>query len=217
MFKILILLVSGVAGQPLSTCTDRYGSVALDVFNHRSCTLCYAYMFQQTQKLFPMGENMDSLGPRPGMETDSDSEFTSPIYPDIQNQTTTDMICRTLTEDNCERWKSCCHDALECCERQMDTTSPVIDGYCPRQWDGWTCWEDTPSNTDVFQSCPGYIEGFDPERKYQWCANPCISCWIRIQVPQIRIHPLTGSESESKSEFESSPKSSESRFEASTL
>ncbi len=160
--------------QALGTCNDRYGSVALDVFKHRSGTLCYGSMHQQTKILFPMGENIDALGPRPGSETDSDSEFTSPIYPDIQNQTITDMICRTLSEDNCERWKSCCHDALECCERQLDTTSPVIDGYCPRQWDGWTCWEDTPSNTDVFQSCPAYIEGFDPGRKYQWCANPCI-------------------------------------------
>ncbi len=124
------------------------------------------YMFQQTQMLFPMGDIMDSLGPRPGMETDSNSEFASPIHPDIQNQTVVDLICKTLSEDECERWQTCCQDALECCEKQLDTTSPVMDGYCPRQWDGWTCWEDTPANTDAVQACPTFIEAFDSGRKY---------------------------------------------------
>ncbi len=105
MWQVLILLAIGVAGYPLQTCNDRYGSaVPLDMYNHRSCTMCYTYLFEMKpimKPLIPMGDSMDYLGPRltPGTETHEADEISTPIHPDIQNQTITNMVCKTLSED----------------------------------------------------------------------------------------------------------------------
>ena len=164
--QLLLLFVSGVAGVVLQTCNDRYGSVPEDTFNHRSGAMCYAYLFQSQKPLLPVGDQMDSLVPNPHLETHEYDEISSALHPDIRNQTTTDMICTTLSEVECEQWKSCCHAALNCCRRQLDTLTAVPDGYCSRQWDGWTCWEDTPPDTDAYGTCPGFVKGFLPEGKY---------------------------------------------------
>ncbi|NP_001127735.1 neuropeptide receptor B4 isoform X1 [Bombyx mori] len=35
---------------------------------------------------------------------------------------------------------------------------------CPKTFDGFSCWDETPSNTTVVQNCPELINGFDPSR-----------------------------------------------------
>lgn len=37
--------------------------------------------------------------------------------------------------------------------------------FCPRVFDGWSCWNDTPAGQVAFTSCPEYIIGFDPNRQ----------------------------------------------------
>lgn len=34
--------------------------------------------------------------------------------------------------------------------------------YCSRNWDGWLCWDDTPSGNYASQNCPDYFDDFDP-------------------------------------------------------
>lgn len=38
--------------------------------------------------------------------------------------------------------------------------------FCKGTFDGWTCWPDTPAGTHANASCPNFITGFDPKRKY---------------------------------------------------
>ncbi|GFV60325.1 g_PROTEIN_RECEP_F2_3 domain-containing protein [Trichonephila clavipes] len=38
-------------------------------------------------------------------------------------------------------------------DRQMPDHGP----YCPRTWDGWQCWEDTPGGTTAKDTCQGHI------------------------------------------------------------
>ncbi len=178
MMWLLILVMSGVAETVTQTCTDRYGLAPVETFSHRSCAMCYAFLFPQGKPLVPMGYNLDYLGPMPKMnnlllnssDTDSDtegySEITTPLHPDVENQTVTERICTTLNDDECKRWQSCCHSAQKCCRKQMDTLSAVPDGYCRRTWDGYSCWEDTPPNTYGYKICPAFIEHSLSERKY---------------------------------------------------
>ncbi|XP_046875830.1 calcitonin gene-related peptide type 1 receptor isoform X2 [Hypomesus transpacificus] len=52
--------------------------------------------------------------------------------------------------------------------------------YCNRTWDGWLCWDDTPSGTFTSQHCPNYFRDFDPTEKVtkfcgengQWFRHP---------------------------------------------
>ncbi|OXA58952.1 calcitonin gene-related peptide type 1 receptor isoform X1 [Folsomia candida] len=34
--------------------------------------------------------------------------------------------------------------------------------YCPRTFDGWSCWNETPAGVTAFAPCPWFISGFDP-------------------------------------------------------
>ncbi|XP_026553033.1 calcitonin gene-related peptide type 1 receptor-like [Pseudonaja textilis] len=37
--------------------------------------------------------------------------------------------------------------------------------YCNRTWDGWLCWDDTPSGKTVTQNCPPYFQDFNIQEK----------------------------------------------------
>lgn len=74
--------------------------------------------------------------------------------------------------------------AYEDCERNV-LSRPVPDGqfhvhslffisisfpgkdiiYCPANFDGWGCWNDTPAGTTAYIPCPTVQVGFNPERK----------------------------------------------------
>ncbi|XP_032527603.2 calcitonin gene-related peptide type 1 receptor-like isoform X1 [Danaus plexippus] len=44
------------------------------------------------------------------------------------------------------------------------------DLVCPRTFDGFLCWDETPAGATAFQSCPGFVIGFDPKRyAYKKC------------------------------------------------
>ncbi|GAB6018618.1 hypothetical protein CHUAL_013986 [Chamberlinius hualienensis] len=50
--------------------------------------------------------------------------------------------------------------------------------YCPRIFDGWSCWNATPAGEVANIACPDFIPGFDPQRlAYKVCeAN---GVWFR--------------------------------------
>uniref|UniRef100_T1JHE1 G-protein coupled receptors family 2 profile 1 domain-containing protein n=1 Tax=Strigamia maritima TaxID=126957 RepID=T1JHE1_STRMM len=37
-------------------------------------------------------------------------------------------------------------------------------GYCPRTFDGWSCWNKTPAGQVAYGPCPHFIVGFDSRR-----------------------------------------------------
>ncbi|KAL4222000.1 hypothetical protein ACF0H5_018046 [Mactra antiquata] len=81
-----------------------------------------------------------------------------------------DYVCDSLDGNGCERWKECCNEAENCCQRQLSTpTSKYSGNLCPRTWDGWKCFNDTLPGEMVKSSCPSYIKYGDLEghvRKY---------------------------------------------------
>lgn len=36
--------------------------------------------------------------------------------------------------------------------------------FCPRRFDGWTCWEPQPAGTIAKNFCPNFVLGFDTNR-----------------------------------------------------
>ncbi|XP_042204022.1 calcitonin gene-related peptide type 1 receptor-like isoform X2 [Homarus americanus] len=46
----------------------------------------------------------------------------------------------------------------------MPIPEPSFGPYCPRTFDGWSCWNDTPAGTRAHVQCPSFIHGFDPQR-----------------------------------------------------
>uniref|UniRef100_A0A8C6TAR7 G-protein coupled receptors family 2 profile 1 domain-containing protein n=1 Tax=Neogobius melanostomus TaxID=47308 RepID=A0A8C6TAR7_9GOBI len=50
--------------------------------------------------------------------------------------------------------------------------------YCPRNWDGWLCWEDTAAGMLISQNCPNYFKDFDPtEKATKFCGEDGL--WFR--------------------------------------
>ncbi|XP_053207328.1 calcitonin gene-related peptide type 1 receptor-like isoform X2 [Panonychus citri] len=52
--------------------------------------------------------------------------------------------------------------ALEKCQQEV-LSAPPIDPtlkYCPRAWDGWGCWNDTPPGQTAYIPCPIAVVGF---------------------------------------------------------
>lgn len=47
--------------------------------------------------------------------------------------------------------------------RSHDLNLP--DTYCEGVFDGWACWFDTPAGRTANQTCPLFIQGFDPTSK----------------------------------------------------
>jgi len=37
--------------------------------------------------------------------------------------------------------------------------------FCPKTFDGWGCWNDTPVGETAYIHCPPFIPGFSPESK----------------------------------------------------
>ena len=86
---------------------------------------------------------------------------------DFHNKTARNFICQfgELDEEGCDRWIKCCQEAENCCQRQLAVTASMTtthqstySHYCPKTWDGYSCWNDTPAGTTVTQPCPGFLE-----------------------------------------------------------
>ncbi|XP_071546573.1 calcitonin gene-related peptide type 1 receptor-like [Panulirus ornatus] len=79
----------------------------------------------------------------------------------------------TSWEETGSAWEASFHQRQEIARRQqechalhatMPTPDPSLGAYCPRTFDGWSCWNDTPAGTRAFVQCPDFITGFDPHR-----------------------------------------------------
>uniref|UniRef100_A0A182PRA0 Calcitonin receptor n=1 Tax=Anopheles epiroticus TaxID=199890 RepID=A0A182PRA0_9DIPT len=75
------------------------------------------------------------------------------------------------------------------CMRSNVSESPwTTDGstvFCPRRFDGWSCWEPTLAGTVAENLCPKFVLGFDPRRlAYRTCHEN--GSWF--------VHPLSGRE-----------------------
>ncbi|XP_034839487.1 calcitonin gene-related peptide type 1 receptor-like [Maniola hyperantus] len=72
------------------------------------------------------------------------------------------------------------------CYRRNTTHSQFVadlneetDVYCPRTFDGFACWDETPAGSTAFQKCPSFIVGFDPKRyAYKKCMEN--GTWFKL-------------------------------------
>nr|XP_053634041.1 calcitonin gene-related peptide type 1 receptor-like isoform X2 [Cherax quadricarinatus] len=63
-------------------------------------------------------------------------------------------------KDETTRRKAAC----EALHATLPTPDPSFGPYCPRTFDGWSCWNDTPAGTRAYVQCPDFVIGFDPQR-----------------------------------------------------
>ncbi|ESO87997.1 hypothetical protein LOTGIDRAFT_234777 [Lottia gigantea] len=143
----------------MEMCRNWEGVYQVDAFNIISCTMCYFYLFQNSKELKKPQFVNNNLVAYNGTVF-PDHTF---LYPNINNKTIVNLICRTLDEYDCHRWTSCCINAQKCCSRQLSTGNYTGSGrYCPRTWDGFGCFDDTLAGDETVIKCPEYIEHGNP-------------------------------------------------------
>ncbi len=91
-------------------CRDRLGLLPPERFKLRTCTMCYLYLFPQTSPLGALPPTYEYLVPRSSNLTGG--LITGPIAPDVTNQTTRQLICNTLSQDQCSRQAISCMSCL---------------------------------------------------------------------------------------------------------
>ncbi len=123
-------------------CRDSDGLWPRQLFAVRSCFFCYIYIYR----------NRSDASGKP---------YVVQNIPQPHNQTWMDAACAdvALTGKDCDRWRDCCQAAERCCDRQLHLQGVAMEtpGYCPKTWDGYDCWDDTPAATIVYSPCPAFI------------------------------------------------------------
>ncbi|XP_050418451.1 calcitonin receptor [Patella vulgata] len=156
-------------------CRDRVGLFNVAFYKLWTCAMCYSYLFRNEMELQSNGNI--------GLVSVNGTVFPpgTTLYPHIDNQTGMDMVCETLDSYDCYRWTSCCENAMSCCDRQRSTANYSGPGkYCPRTWDGFGCFDDTPASDVSYIKCPEYIDQANPmadatktcTSNGTWYANP---------------------------------------------
>ncbi|KAK3108988.1 hypothetical protein FSP39_020331 [Pinctada imbricata] len=155
------------------------------VFGLVACSYCYIYLFDTSEPTYSLqlnARNPMTLMAKNGSQYQSGTEFVS----DINNATTVSKICSSLSDNDCERWETCCRNAVKCCKRQLTLPQWTTNAtYCSRTWDGWGCLDDTLAGQTGYVQCPSYVEHGNVNYKAH---RPCTEngTWF--------IHPETGNE-----------------------
>ena len=146
-------------------CRDRYSELPVTLFRLVTCSMCYKYIFNYGSELQPNSEQPWTLVSL--KDSQVYSQNTS-ILADIRNETSKDLICHSLTKEECQKWTDCCFAAISCCDEQL--RSPArnnsYSSFCPRTWDGYRCFKDTDAGSRTYFACPTYIDHTDVSRKY---------------------------------------------------
>ncbi len=121
-----------------------------------TCATCYGY-------LFPPTDGKELRVYKQWLVSVNGTIFPNlhMLLADANNETFREQICRTLNNDECARWTSCCQKADMCCQEQLSmpsTPEEEAQPYCPRTWDGFSCWSDTAANSEVSTSCPSFLK-----------------------------------------------------------
>ncbi|XP_076360670.1 calcitonin gene-related peptide type 1 receptor-like isoform X2 [Tachypleus tridentatus] len=160
IIKLLSLVVTGVKTTNLTDhgsvyCrTERnHGSyLTLQDYHDDTCARCYHYLpkwsFLNESTAFrylgPIGQLQDPVTksifyPRP-------TNHSSPIFSTFKASLYSDL------------WISCCKAAMKCCHTMLSSSGLYKnESHCPRTWDGWQCWPDTPASQMAYAHCPDHI------------------------------------------------------------
>ena len=148
-----------------------------DTFTRHSCAMCCYF-------LFPSHPELEYIPPY-FLAANNRSVLVSP-HP--ANESTMQWVCHKIQDsDGCSRWRQCCEASVTCCEEQHDTPETEYDGgFCPRTWDGVSCFQDTISGTEVDVQCPSYYIA-DSFLASGGMYNNCVACWGRYNY-KLRVY-----------------------------
>lgn len=143
------------------SCRYQHMSYDVPLFKVLTCSFCYVYMFkpEATQLRF----DFTRAGPVLKAGPEGNFKYSYPpgsVYrADLDNSSMVTQICEPLSENECEKWTTCCQTATKCCLRQQNLpTASQNWSHCPRTWDGFGCFDDTSAGSTAYISCPSYVE-----------------------------------------------------------
>ncbi|XP_076349338.1 calcitonin gene-related peptide type 1 receptor-like isoform X1 [Tachypleus tridentatus] len=132
-------------------CRNQIGCYTKEIYEYDTCAWCYHFM--PSWAFLTDNPKFQYIG----VGTLKDPLTNKTYLAETKNRS--HVIFQTfLSKRYAENWVSCCEAAVECCDQM--TSTPVIDSdkkYCPRTWDGWNCWPDTPGGKTALDVCPNHI------------------------------------------------------------
>lgn len=143
-------------------CRDRFGYHDRSTFLRLSCHFCYIYLFPAaTPVALNLTEAPSGSTSSGAMMRDRRRSLQGPFNETLFNET-----CRSMAPDECQRWRSCCEAADECCRRQLRASvgnNASADNFrCKATWDGLGCWDAANPDSHETQYCPDYLLHSNP-------------------------------------------------------
>jgi calcitonin receptor-like len=140
-------------------CRSKFGIFQPEDFDFHACVWCYFFLYPEN--VFKPHHHQHYL-----MLTTNSSKYPaySTFKADIKNSTLVDIICSSLTPDECDRWKLCCETSHKCCRSHAH--SEDFNDTCAPTWDGFGCWgKGTPGQISSM-SCPVFLPFAIPTSNY---------------------------------------------------
>ncbi|XP_069107863.1 calcitonin gene-related peptide type 1 receptor-like isoform X2 [Argopecten irradians] len=161
---ILLQVFAMAVTEEEHTCHYKFGTYHPQIYDMFTCAWCYTFLFPK--------QGLISLPDHPFLFLASETgRIQARFYPDANNDTTRTEICRTLTDEQCQRWQSCCNAAHACCEKQL-SLSPPDNSTCQATWDGYSCWGKTAPASVNYINCPLYMSHSIPTRQAEKVCLP---------------------------------------------
>ncbi|XP_060086147.1 calcitonin gene-related peptide type 1 receptor-like [Ylistrum balloti] len=146
------------------TCHYKFGAYHPQIYDMFTCAWCYTFLFPKRGLTAHPGHPFLFL-------TSETGRIQARFNPDAKNDTARTEICRTLTDEQCQRWQSCCFAAHDCCEEQL-SLPPPDNSTCQATWDGYGCWGKKAPSTVNYMNCPLYMSYSIPTRQAEKICLP---------------------------------------------
>ncbi|XP_065929307.1 calcitonin gene-related peptide type 1 receptor isoform X2 [Magallana gigas] len=129
-----------------------------DNFRLHACASCFNFLF------YFLNPRLNTSNDDPQLAFNYNGNLINLKSWDFRNHSVQSSVCSYLSNDECQRWLSCCQSADSCCERQLSLPAEV-NNTCGRIWDGWLCWNDAASGSLNYKSCPLFVPFFTQSRE----------------------------------------------------
>lgn len=130
-------------------------------FQHVSGYFCYSYMNSALLKPNTTITKRSCTNSKTNVTypcfSDSDMENCAYDY-NYTDSVAVSVLSKAFTSsEGINKWIKCAEEAMRCCENMEESVVHPGEGYCPKNWDGWTCWDKSPAQTTQHKPCEGYI------------------------------------------------------------
>ncbi|KAG8186923.1 hypothetical protein JTE90_000396 [Oedothorax gibbosus] len=133
--------------------TERGGDgLSLEEYRLDTCARCYIYLppFAFVSRDRKLRYNLAS-----GLLFDTGTNASFPADPGNTSHPLYDTFASDLFA---RKWIKCCEAALDCCVKMREDPPPDQGSlWCPRTWDGWQCWDDTPAGETASSPCQEHV------------------------------------------------------------